>query len=64
MSKQVAQRTPTSQSLVLAYRRHEVWARCSGFAPMEWPEFKASRLANPLARAALAAREKTTGEQA
>jgi hypothetical protein len=36
--------------LVLAYRRHEAWARRSGFAPMDWSEFKVSRMANPLAR--------------
>lgn len=43
--------------LVLAYRRHEAWARRSGFAPMDWSEFKASRMANPLARASLTPKE-------
>jgi len=52
--------TPTLETLVLAYRRHESWARRSGFAPMEWSEFKASRLANPLACAALAAMERVS----
>lgn len=45
--------TPTAQAMVLAYRRHEAWARRSGYAAMEWTDFKASRLANPLSRAAL-----------
>ncbi len=48
---------PTVQALVLAYRRHEDWARRSGFAPMDWSEFKVSRMANPLARAAIARSE-------
>jgi hypothetical protein len=49
-----------TQLLVLAYRRHEAWARRSGFAPMEWPDFKRSRAANPLAMASIA----TSGTQA
>lgn len=40
--------------LIRLYRRHEAWARRSGYAAMDWPEFKHSRLANPLSRAALA----------
>ena len=39
--------------LVRLYRRHEEWARRSGYVAMEWAEFKRSRLANPLVRAAL-----------
>lgn len=34
------------QRLVRLYRRHEDWARRSGFASMSWLEFKRSRLAN------------------
>lgn len=34
--------------LLRLYRRHEDWARRSGYAAMDWPEFKRSRLANPL----------------
>ncbi len=52
--------TSTAQAMVLAYRRHEAWARRSGYAAMEWADFKASRLANPLSRAALS---RTTGSQ-
>ena len=43
----------TVQALIRLYRRHEAWARRSGYAPMEWRDFKASRLANPLSRAAV-----------
>lgn len=39
--------------LIRLYRRHEDWARRSGFFAMDWNEFKRSRLANPLVRAAL-----------
>lgn len=39
--------------LIRLYRRHEAWARRSGYAAMDWPEFKRSRTANPLVRAAL-----------
>lgn len=34
--------------LIRLYRRHEDWARRSGYAAMDWPEFKRSRLTNPL----------------
>ena len=51
-----------TQVLILMYRRHESWARRSGYAPMDWPDFKRSRLANPLSRAAIerAATKETT----
>ena len=40
------------QKLVRLYRRHEDRCKRSGYASMGWKEFKASRLANPLSRAA------------
>jgi hypothetical protein len=49
------------QALVLMYRKHEAWARRSGYSPMEWSDFKRSRRENPLSRAAIA---KATGESA
>lgn len=53
-----AKQTPgLAKALLPLYRRHEAWARRSGYAPMEWADFKRSRLANPLTRAVLAAKE-------
>jgi hypothetical protein len=49
-----------TQVLILMYRRHEAWARRSGYAPMEWEDFKRSRLENPLSRAFIA---KAAGSQ-
>jgi hypothetical protein len=46
------QRSPI-QMLVLMYRKHEDWARRSGYAPMEWNDFKRSRMSNPLSRHAI-----------
>jgi hypothetical protein len=54
MSMETKHTPDMTRALVLAYRRHEGWARRSGFAPMEWADFKQSRTDNPLARAAIA----------
>ena len=50
------------QALVLMYRKHEEWVRRSGYAPMEWDDFKRERLANPLSLHA--ATTKATGAAA
>lgn len=44
-----------TQILVLMYRRHESWAKRSGYEAMDWKDFKASRIANPLSAAFIAA---------
>jgi len=53
-----AQHTPGPTPIVRLFRRHEDWCKRSGYASMSFLEFKASRMANPLARAAIA---KATG---
>jgi hypothetical protein len=52
------------KALVLLYRRHEAWARRSVYAPMEWCDFKRSRMSNPLSRAALGVSAGTIGHVA
>lgn len=39
-----------TKKLALMYYRHNDWARRSGYAPMEWDQFKKSRQANPLSK--------------
>lgn len=50
------EQTMKTCALVAAYQRHNEWAKRSGYAPVEWSDFKASRLSNPLALAAIRAR--------
>ena len=37
-----------TQMLIRMYSKHQEWAKRSGYAPMEWDEFKATRRENPL----------------
>ncbi len=53
-----AKHTPGPTLIVRLFRRHEAWCKRSGYASMSFAEFKASRMANPLSRAAIA---KATG---
>lgn len=52
------QHTPGVKLIVRLFRRHEDWCKRSGYASMSFTEFKHSRMANPLTRAAIA---KATG---
>lgn len=58
---QPASQKQQTVELVRLYRRHEDWARRSGYFAMDWLDFKSSRLANPLSRAAL--NRANTGDQ-